>query len=96
QRPGTSWWHSHYSGQYADGLTGPIVIYGPQNADFDVDLGPIMLSDLRNADYNAVDGNVTSFTFPETISPEVTWQPPMLKKLLSLHEADGPPADEDY
>lgn len=38
-----------------------------------------MLSDLRNADYNAVDENVTSFTFPETISPEVTWQIPLFK-----------------
>lgn len=31
---GTSWWHSHYSGQYMDGLTGrkfslkPVVLFG--------------------------------------------------------------------
>ena len=25
---GTSWYHSHYSGQYADGLSGPLIIYG--------------------------------------------------------------------
>lgn len=25
---GTSWWHSHYSAQLADGLFGPMVIYG--------------------------------------------------------------------
>lgn len=25
---GTSWYHSHYSAQYADGLAGPIIIYG--------------------------------------------------------------------
>ena len=25
---GTSWYHSHYSAQYADGLAGPIVIHG--------------------------------------------------------------------
>ncbi|KAH8780241.1 extracellular dihydrogeodin oxidase/laccase-like protein, partial [Diaporthe sp. PMI_573] len=88
QRPGTSWWHSHYSGQYADGLTGPIVIYGPQNAEFDIDLGPIMLSDLRNDDYNAIDGNVTTFTFPQTISPEVTWQTRRAATAGQCEEAD--------
>jgi FtsP/CotA-like multicopper oxidase with cupredoxin domain len=25
---GTSWWHSHYSAQLANGLMGPMVIYG--------------------------------------------------------------------
>lgn len=50
-----------------------------------------MLSDLRNADYSAVDGNVTSFTFPETISPEVIWQTPVSKKLLNLYKADESP-----
>lgn len=47
-----------------------------------------MLSDLRNADYDAVDGNVTSFTFPETISPEVTQHIPVFKTLLNIHRAD--------
>ena len=43
---GTSWYHSHYSGQYAGGLFGPMVIYGPKNVPYDVDLGPIMLVSL--------------------------------------------------
>lgn len=55
-----------------------------------------MLSDLRNADYNAVDGNVTSFTFPETISPEVTWQTSVFEKILDLYKADEFPANQDY
>ena len=25
---GTTWYHSHYSAQYADGLLGPLIIYG--------------------------------------------------------------------
>lgn len=25
---GTSWYHSHYSAQYADGVWGPMVVYG--------------------------------------------------------------------
>ncbi|CAH0024703.1 unnamed protein product [Clonostachys rhizophaga] len=40
---GTSWWHAHYSAQYIDGLFGPIVINGPKIADYDIDLGPILL-----------------------------------------------------
>ena len=56
---GTSWYHSHYSGQYADGLQGPIVVFGyvfwamplsrplivprPNTTSYDVDLGPILL-----------------------------------------------------
>lgn len=30
---GTSWYHSHYSVQYVDGVVGPIVIHGPSTAD---------------------------------------------------------------
>lgn len=41
---GTSWYHSHYSAQYAGGLHGPMVVYGPRNAEYDVDLGPIMVN----------------------------------------------------
>ncbi|OTB07435.1 putative multicopper oxidase [Hypoxylon sp. CI-4A] len=48
---GTSWYHSHYSAQYAGGLHGPIVIHGPKNADYDVDLGPIMVNDWWHQDY---------------------------------------------
>ena len=40
---GTSWYHSHYSAQYAGGLFGPMVIHGPKNVPYDVDLGPILL-----------------------------------------------------
>lgn len=51
---GTSWWHSHYSAQYAGGVIGPIVIHGPESAKYDADLGPIMLSDYYHDDYNTV------------------------------------------
>lgn len=40
---GTSWYHSHYSAQYADGLLGAMIIHGPAHAHYDHDLGPIML-----------------------------------------------------
>lgn len=41
---GTSWYHSHYSGQYAGGLLGPMIIHGPSNAPYDLDLGPVFLT----------------------------------------------------
>jgi FtsP/CotA-like multicopper oxidase with cupredoxin domain len=42
---GTSWYHSHFSTQYGDGVVGPIVIHGPASADYDIDLGPIGVQD---------------------------------------------------
>ncbi|CAJ2512223.1 Uu.00g052380.m01.CDS01 [Anthostomella pinea] len=32
---GSTWYHSHYSVQYADGVQGPITIHGPTSAPFD-------------------------------------------------------------
>ncbi|KAH0593721.1 hypothetical protein MHUMG1_08472 [Metarhizium humberi] len=51
---GTTWYHSHYSAQYAGGIVGPMVIYGPRTARYDVDLGPVMLSDWYHRDYYAL------------------------------------------
>lgn len=48
---GTSWYHSHYSAQYSSGVTGPMVIYGPGRQLYDIDLGPVMLSDWNHRDY---------------------------------------------
>ncbi|KAL7272957.1 hypothetical protein RUND412_004209 [Rhizina undulata] len=42
---GTSWYHSHFSLQYAEGVAGAIIVNGPASADYDVDLGSIMLTD---------------------------------------------------
>jgi len=42
---GTTWYHSHFSLQYSDGLVGPLVIHGPTSADWDVDLGTVILQD---------------------------------------------------
>ncbi|KAJ4266266.1 hypothetical protein NW762_004249 [Fusarium torreyae] len=49
---GTTWYHSHYSAQYSAGLFGPLVIYGPQETkDYDIDLGPVLLSDWYHKEY---------------------------------------------
>ncbi len=42
---GSSWYHSHLTTQYADGLAGPLLINGPATADYDEDLGMLFLSD---------------------------------------------------
>ena len=42
---GTSWYHSHYSLQYADGLLGPMTIYGPSSANYDEAKKPILMTD---------------------------------------------------
>ncbi|CAA9957234.1 Laccase [Pyrenophora teres f. maculata] len=42
---GTTWLHSHFGSQLADGLVGTIQINGPATADYDVDLGVMPISD---------------------------------------------------
>ena len=42
---GTSWYHSHYSLQYADGLLGPLTIHGPSSADYDTAIEPLLMQD---------------------------------------------------
>ena len=42
---GSSWYHSHYSLQYADGLAGPMTFHGPSSADYDEALDPFLISD---------------------------------------------------
>ncbi|KAI4129000.1 MAG: hypothetical protein LQ338_002467 [Usnochroma carphineum] len=48
---GSSWYHSHYSSQYAGGLWGPMVIHGPRTAVYDVDLGPVTINDYFHRPY---------------------------------------------
>jgi FtsP/CotA-like multicopper oxidase with cupredoxin domain len=42
---GTSWYHSHQSLQYGEGLLGPIVIHGPSTSNYDIDLGALPITD---------------------------------------------------
>ncbi|QSZ31194.1 hypothetical protein DSL72_000757 [Monilinia vaccinii-corymbosi] len=42
---GTSWYHSHFSGQYGEGVLGGIVFNGPASANYDIDLGTYMVQD---------------------------------------------------
>lgn len=42
---GTTWYHSHYSGQYGDGIVGAMIIHGPATANYDEDLGTYPITD---------------------------------------------------
>lgn len=48
---GTTWYHSHYTAQYTDGVYGPMVIHGPASAEYDIDLGPLLVSDYYHKGY---------------------------------------------
>ncbi|KAH7308600.1 multicopper oxidase-domain-containing protein [Stachybotrys elegans] len=50
---GTTWWHAHYSAQYTDGAFGPLIIHGPRSAKYDIDVGPVLLSDYIHVDYHS-------------------------------------------
>ncbi|KAM0715961.1 hypothetical protein Q7P37_008475 [Cladosporium fusiforme] len=42
---GTTWYHSHFSAQYGDGVVGALVVHGPASSNYDHDLGPITFTD---------------------------------------------------
>ncbi|KIX03672.1 uncharacterized protein Z518_07225 [Rhinocladiella mackenziei CBS 650.93] len=45
---GTGWYHSHVSTQYGDGVRGPMIIHGPATANYDIDMGTVMIDDTFN------------------------------------------------
>ena len=57
---GTSWYHAHYSAQYADGPFGPIVVYGPWDKEYDIDVGPVVLNDFYHVDWQTMVKNITA------------------------------------
>ncbi|KAL1392058.1 Cupredoxin [Phyllosticta capitalensis] len=48
---GTSFYHSHYSSQFLGGAFGPMIIHGPDDSDYDTDLGPVLINDWYHTDY---------------------------------------------
>ncbi|KAM3068000.1 hypothetical protein ACMFMG_011048 [Clarireedia jacksonii] len=57
---GTSWWHSHYSAQYNAGIFGPMIIHGPPTVPYDIDVGPVLLTDWYHPDYFTLVEDVVS------------------------------------
>ncbi|KAM0805775.1 multicopper oxidase-domain-containing protein [Usnea florida] len=45
---GHTWYHSHYSLQYPDGVAGPLLIHGPSSANYDEAWDPILVSDWNH------------------------------------------------
>ncbi|KAM0704513.1 hypothetical protein Q7P35_008747 [Cladosporium inversicolor] len=43
---GSSWYHSHTSAQYGDGVVGGIIFDGPASSNYDTDLGSYLLSEV--------------------------------------------------
>jgi FtsP/CotA-like multicopper oxidase with cupredoxin domain len=56
---GTSWFHSHFSAQYGNGVYGTILIDGPASANYDIDLGVFPISDYY---YNTAESIVALTT----------------------------------
>lgn len=65
---GTTWYHSHYSAQYAGGLLGPLIIHGPKNVDYDLDIGPVFLTDWYHDEYFSIIEKLMTPTAPRVAS----------------------------
>ncbi|KAK2073255.1 hypothetical protein P8C59_007547 [Phyllachora maydis] len=77
---GTSWYHSHFSAQYGNGVLGSIVIHGPASANYDIDLGPFPISDWY---YSGVDALLTRVNDPNNpFVPGFPGAPPNADNLL--------------
>lgn len=85
---GSAWYHSHYSVQYADGLLGPLTIYGPHSSNWDLAKYPLLMNDwFHNSAYSVIHkkipgyptillngtGNITNYEY--TI-PDITGKKP--------------------
>ncbi|KAK3074660.1 hypothetical protein LTR53_002738 [Teratosphaeriaceae sp. CCFEE 6253] len=80
---GSSWYHSHYSVQYADGAAGPLTLHGPASAPYDEPKTPLLMTDWgHNSAFNAITdglhnksillngiGNITRYNNATTPSP---------------------------
>ncbi|KAF2875967.1 putative laccase precursor [Massariosphaeria phaeospora] len=46
---GHTWYHSHYSSQYSDGVAAPLLIHGPNSDEWDEEWTPIIVADWFHA-----------------------------------------------
>ncbi|KAK1984699.1 multicopper oxidase [Colletotrichum cereale] len=61
---GSSWYHSHFSDQYANGIAGTIQIDGPTSKNYDEDLGVYSITDWY---YKSADEIRSAFTAPAAV-----------------------------
>jgi FtsP/CotA-like multicopper oxidase with cupredoxin domain len=57
-------YHSHFGSQYANGVTGSIVINGPASLNYDIDLGAFPISDWYLGAADQIEDRVQSTTHP--------------------------------
>ncbi|KAI9684622.1 MAG: laccase, multicopper oxidase, benzenediol:oxygen oxidorectuctase, partial [Bogoriella megaspora] len=58
---GTTWYHSHFSFQYSNGLYGPLIVNGPATADYDEDLGAVMITDWDHVTADVIWATIANF-----------------------------------
>ena len=58
---GTTWYHSHLSYQYSNGLYGALIINGPATADYDEDLGAIFIDDWDHVTADVIWSTIANF-----------------------------------
>ena len=72
---GHTWYHSHYSLQYPDGVAGPLLIHGPSSANYDEAWDPILVSDWNHQsafqDFYIELGNPFSTPAKPGVTPQV-------------------------
>jgi hypothetical protein len=54
--------------RYAGGLIGPMIIHGPQTVAYDIDKGPIILSDWFHRDYLSIVEDVVGTDVTKVVS----------------------------
>ncbi|KAF4632286.1 hypothetical protein G7Y89_g5849 [Cudoniella acicularis] len=64
---GSTWYHAHYASQYSDGLSGPLIVYGPRHVEYDYDLGPVMVGDYYHQNYTVVAAEASASTNDFTV-----------------------------
>ncbi|KAK4235140.1 laccase-2 [Achaetomium macrosporum] len=63
---GSTWYHSHFSLQYAEGLYGGMILRGPATANYDEDLGVLFLHDWPHVEAFAL-WDIARLGFPQTM-----------------------------
>ena len=65
---GTTWYHSHFGLQYAEGLFGSLVIKGPATSNYDEDLGALFLLDWSHTPVHAAWGGKEAFGITHSLN----------------------------
>ncbi len=85
-------YHSHFSSQYANGLTGSIVIHGPASLPYEIDLGVFPVSDWYYGTADNIQARVTDPNNP--FVPGAPGAPPPSDNVLingsNIDPAGGP------